>query len=140
MRVTSKSVRIGASPDTVWRALTEPALVKAWQFGSDLDTDWTPGSSIRFHSEWDGVLYEQWGTVIEFDPPRSLRYSLFAPRPDLEDLPENRFVMTYAVEPLLDGSVVTFTHQDPRPGAEVDGEADGETPVLEALRQVAEGL
>lgn len=30
----------------VWAALTKPVLVKRWQYGSDLLTDWRVGSDI----------------------------------------------------------------------------------------------
>jgi len=47
-----------------------------------------------FHAEWNGQRFEQWGRVIAFNPRVSLKYSLFAPRPDLTDSPENYFFMT----------------------------------------------
>ena len=56
-------VIIQAPARNVWAALTEPALVKQWRYGSDLSTDWRAGSDIRFHSEWEGQIYEQWGKV-----------------------------------------------------------------------------
>jgi uncharacterized protein YndB with AHSA1/START domain len=74
-------ITIQAPAMNVWQALTDPTLVKRWQYGSDLVTDWQPGHGIRFHSEWQGQVYEQWGTVLEFAPHRRIRYSLFAPRP-----------------------------------------------------------
>jgi len=37
------------------------------------------------------------GTVLEFTPYTSLRYSLFAPRPGMEDKPENYFTMSYSL-------------------------------------------
>jgi hypothetical protein len=40
---------------------------------------------------------EQWGTVLEFTPTQKLSYSLFAPRPGLEDKPENYFEMIYSL-------------------------------------------
>jgi uncharacterized protein YndB with AHSA1/START domain len=78
-------VNINAPLQKVWDALTKPELVKQWQYGSKLITDWKPGSSIRFVTEWDGKVFEQWGTVVEVIPMKSIQYSLFAPRPGLED-------------------------------------------------------
>ena len=119
---------VAASPAAVWETLTTPALVKRWQYGSDLVTDWAVGGPIRFTLQWDGGLFEQWGTVLEFDRPRQLSYSLFAPRPDLVDVPENYFTMTYQLTPLDDGGTrVSITQHDPRPGAggaEADGDAE----------------
>jgi hypothetical protein len=55
------------------------------------------GSPIRFTSEWEGKTFEQWGIVLDVEFPSCLSYSLFAPRPDLEDKPENYFAMTYTL-------------------------------------------
>src|SRR5216683_1166293 len=46
------TVVIKAPVQKVWDALTMPEFVKQWQYGSDLITDWKPGSDIRFRTEW----------------------------------------------------------------------------------------
>lgn len=95
MPVNISTITINASAEKVWNTLTDPALVKQWQYGSDVVTDWQPGSDIRFRTEWDGKIFEQWGKVLEVIPNEQIRYSLFAPRPGLEDKPENYFIMNY---------------------------------------------
>src|SRR5665213_2541010 len=139
MRVSVSKVSVNAAKGTIWKVVTEPVYVQQWQYGSVLDTDWSIGGPIRFTTEWDGQTFEQWGSVLSFDAPSKLSYSLFAPRPDLEDRPENYFTMTYE---LTDGdgvTVLTITQEDPRPSdTPDDDEADDENPVLIALRGVAE--
>ena len=54
-------VTIKATAANVWATLPEPELVKQWQYGSELFTDWRVGSEIRFRSQWQGQIYEQWG-------------------------------------------------------------------------------
>lgn len=44
---------IKATPQKVWEALTKPELVKLWQYGSDLQTTWELGTSIRFVTKWE---------------------------------------------------------------------------------------
>ena len=39
-RTTLSTVTLHASINAVWNAVTDPVLVKQWQFGSDLITDW----------------------------------------------------------------------------------------------------
>lgn len=127
----------------VWSALTVPAYVKQWQYGSDLETDWSVGSPIRFITEWDGGRFEQWGEVLLVDTPHELQYSLYSPRPGLEDKPENRFTMIYSLAADSSGTTVTIIQEDPRPappGAGAEDETDGESPVLTALKSVAESL
>jgi len=143
--LSTSRVVIAAPAATVWAVLTEPRYVAQWQYGSVLETDWQVGSTIRFTAEWDGTTFAQWGTVLFVDAPHELRYSLFAPRPGLEDVPENYFTMTYTLRTDAGSTVVTITQDDPRPptGDAVDGEAeadDAENPVLQSLKALAESL
>ncbi|HTJ52388.1 MAG TPA: SRPBCC domain-containing protein, partial [Cyclobacteriaceae bacterium] len=57
-------ITVKASVQKVWDTLTKPELVKKWQYGSDMITDWKVGSPIRFRTEWDGKVFEQWGEVL----------------------------------------------------------------------------
>src|SRR3954465_13584428 len=95
MKTSDSVVPILAPARKVWSALTLPELVKQWQYGSDLLTTWEPGTPIMFRNEWNGLSFEQKGTVLEFIPKSRLKYSLFCNRPDLQDIPEHHFLMTY---------------------------------------------
>jgi uncharacterized protein YndB with AHSA1/START domain len=61
-------------PDVVWRALTEPAELKAW-FPTDIITDrWEVGATLEFPFRNDeGPTMT--GTVLECDEPRRLAYT-----------------------------------------------------------------
>lgn len=138
MATNISRLTINASKEKVWHALTNPDKVKAWQFGSDLITDWKVGNEIRFKSEWNGQIFEQWGTVVEFDPYEKLKYTLFAPRPDLEDKPENYFEMEYKLINNKNGTELTITQEDNRPGAKQEPEQGEENPVLKVLKDLIE--
>lgn len=134
------TININASAQKVWGALTKPGLVKQWQYGSDLLTDWKVGNEIRFRSEWEGKIFEQWGKILEVEPFELIKYSLFAPRPDLEDKPENYFVMTYLLTAENGRTKLQIIKEDHRPGAvqeEPQGEAD---PMLNSLKTLVESL
>ena len=75
MKTSDSVVKIRASKSKVWRALTVPDLVKQWQYGADLLTTWEPGAAITFRNEWNGQVFEQKGTVLEFIPASRLKYS-----------------------------------------------------------------
>jgi uncharacterized protein YndB with AHSA1/START domain len=140
MRVSTSTITITAPREFVWSAVTEPEHVRRWQYNSDLTTDWIVGHPIRFSAEWQGQTFAQWGTVLEVDAPNRLRYSLFAPRPGLEDRPENYFTMTYELTDIDGGTQVTFIHEDPREIDGIENNVDEEDPVLMALRDVAEAI
>ena len=75
----------------------KPEFVKLWQYGSDLLTTWEVGSEIKFRTEWEDKVYEQRGKFLEVRLNEIVKYSLFAPRPNLEDKPENYFIMSYVL-------------------------------------------
>jgi len=141
MSTSTSGILINAPIERVWDTVTRPELVKQWQYGSDLLTDWSIGGKIAFHSEWESNVYEQWGTVLEFKPCQSLRYSLFAPRPGLEDRPENYFTMSYILSGEGEGTLLTIERNDNRPDAEENQEADADgQAVLSMLKQLAESM
>ena len=129
---------INAAKEKVWEALTEPEKVKVWQYGSVLITDWNVGSEIRFKSEWEGHIFEQWGTVLEFESNQKLKYNLFAPRPDLEDKPENYFEMEYKLTEKDNGIELLIIQEDNRPDAKQELEQGEENPVLKLLKELIE--
>lgn len=146
VRVTTSQIRIAATRSRVWAVVTEPALVRQWQYGSELETDWTVGSPIRFTAEWQGATLEQWGTVLEAEAPERLAYSLFAPAPGRVETPENTVTMRYLLEAVEDGTLLTIVQEDPRivpadGGGDVSAgapEEEGESSVLGALKALAE--
>jgi uncharacterized protein YndB with AHSA1/START domain len=144
MRTSISKVTINAAPEAVWAALTVPAYVARWQYGSVLETEWRVGSPLRFTTEWEGQIFEQWGTVLSFDEPTRLHYSLFAPRPGLADAPENYFMMTYELSREGDATTVTITQDDPRVSDDAESgdedDDDESNPVLLALKDVAESM
>lgn len=129
---------INASRQKVWDALTKAELVKRWQYGSDLLTSWEIGSDIKFRTEWEDKVFEQWGKVLAFKPATFVQYSLFAPRPGLEDKPENYFTMSYVLTD-EDGQIkLEIIQEDNRPNAVQEAPQGEENPVLKALKELAE--
>ncbi|WP_028778748.1 SRPBCC domain-containing protein [Shimazuella kribbensis] len=138
MATNTSKIRINAPKEKVWSALTKPELVKEWQYGSDLITDWQVGSDIRFRNEWEGTIFEQWGKVLEVEPFDRLSYNLFAPRPDLEDRPENYFIMNYILTEKDDYTLLTIEQLDNRPETDLQESDDNESPILTALKNLVE--
>ena len=138
MATNISEIVLNAPVEKVWNALTQPELVKKWQYGSDLITDWKIGSEIRFRNEWEGQIFEQWGKVLEVVPNQQIKYSLFFPRPELEDKPENYFIMSYILSEENQKTKLEIIQEDHRPGAVQEEPQGEENPILQALKNLIE--
>jgi len=139
MKTSDSIVKIIAPARKVWLALTVPDLVKQWQYGSDLLTTWQVGTPIVFRNEWNGQVFEQKGNVLEFLPESRLKYSLFFPRPDVEDVPEHYFFMTYELTESEGVTSLLVRQEDPRPSQPDESPAGDEGPdVLSSLKELVE--
>ncbi|NOU20016.1 MAG: SRPBCC domain-containing protein [Bacteroidales bacterium] len=138
MATNISRIAINASVHKVWDTLTNPEKVKLWQFGSDLITTWEVGGSIEFVTEWEGQIFRQGGKIIDIRQNELIKYSLFAPRPDLEDKPENYFVMSYVLTSDNAQTKLEIIQEDNRPNAVQEEPQGEENPVLKMLKDVAE--
>ena len=138
MATNISTLKINSSKQKVWETLTKPDLVKLWQYGSELITTWETGSPIRFKTEWQGKVFEQWGKVLKVSPYDSIEYSLFAPRPDLEDKPENYFTMSYTLTSENGQTKLEIVQEDNRPNAVQEKPQGEENPILQSLKKIAE--
>jgi uncharacterized protein YndB with AHSA1/START domain len=139
MNTTTSQITINAPAKDVWAALTEPELVKQWQYGSDLITDWNVGSPIKFHSEFGDQVFDQWGNVLTFEPYERIAYSLFAHRSGLEDKQENYFTMEYLLTETGGQTTLAIKQEDPRAQATANSdEDDSGNAVLEGLKKLIE--
>jgi len=78
----------------VWSALTDPAKIKQYMFGTNVVSDFKQGSPITWKGEWEGKPYEDKGEILRIEPQRLLQYSHFSPMSGLPDTPENYHTVT----------------------------------------------
>jgi uncharacterized protein YndB with AHSA1/START domain len=100
---------INAPVSKVWDALTNPEVVKQYFFGTNLVTDWQVGNPIFFRGEWDGVAYEDKGTVLAFE--HYLCYNYWSSFSGTEDISENYANIKYIVKAVDGGTQVTVTQE-----------------------------
>ncbi len=74
----SESVIVNADAKKVWEALTNPAIIKDYLFGTETVTDWKVGSTIIFQGEYDGHKYKDEGVILENKPLELLSYSYWS--------------------------------------------------------------
>lgn len=138
MATNISRITLNASIQKVWNAITRPEQVKLWQYNSDLITNWEIGSSIEFVTKWEGQIFKQWGRVLEIQQNELIKYSLFAPRPDLEDKPENYFVISYILTEENGQTKLEIIQDDNRPGAVQEKPQGDENPILKSLKEIVE--
>jgi uncharacterized protein YndB with AHSA1/START domain len=115
--IAKKSVTIQARPEQVWDALTNPALIKEYFFGTEAISDWKVGSSLVFKGIWEGKPYEDHGTILALDKGKFLKYNYWSSFSGTEDKAENYAIITYTLTPDKSRTVLTIT-QDNCPTAE----------------------
>jgi uncharacterized protein YndB with AHSA1/START domain len=136
--VATASTDIDAAPDVVWRVLTSPEEVKKYMFGTTVESDWTPGSSIVWRGEYEGKPYEDKGEVIACEPQRRLEVTHFSPLSGQDDLPENYHRLTYALEPVDVGTRLVLTQDGNGSQDEADHAQANWEQMLAGLKRVAE--
>jgi DNA-binding transcriptional ArsR family regulator/uncharacterized protein YndB with AHSA1/START domain len=69
-------VYIASDPATIWKALTDGDLTVQYYYGTRVESDWRPGSSLRYLAE-DGTVVAD-GEVIAADAPGRLEITFHA--------------------------------------------------------------
>ena len=137
--VAKKRITVNAPPDVVWRALTDPAMVRQYMHGTNLQTDWTVGSPITWKGEWQGKAYEDRGTVVAVEPKKLLKVTHWSPMGGSEDKPENYHTVTYELTEHGQETILTL-EQDNNPSQEAANTMAEQNwgPVLDGLKAAAE--
>ena len=95
--VIENSATIHAPPSDVWRALTDPDLMKQWiaepVMRIEITTDWKFGSPIIVKGHHNNVDFENKGTILQFEPHSILRYSHLSSISRLPDRAQNYTIL-----------------------------------------------
>lgn len=123
--------------ERVWAALTDPAIVKQYFFGSELVTSWAVGEPVYFQGEWEGKPYRDKGVVLEYEANKRLAFSYLSNWSGKEDLPENYLWVCYEVQPHGEGTELTIyqTNYDEERSKHSEGNW---TAVIEEMRKLLE--
>ena len=137
--IATAETEITASPARVWSALTDPAQIKRYMFGSEVETDWEPGGTIVWKGEYQGRAYQDKGRVVEVEPERRLVVTHFSPLSGQDDVPENYHTLTYVLEPRGGGTHVSLSQDNNASEEEAAHSRDNWTAMLSGLKSVIEG-
>lgn len=108
-------VYIRTTPERLWDAITDPETRAKYQFGANVESDWSTGSNWQLvHPEADGVLAE--GENLVVDPPHRLVQTMDVMwSEDASQAGTSR--VTWKIEPIGDSCRLTVVHDQLRDDA-----------------------
>jgi uncharacterized protein YndB with AHSA1/START domain len=136
--VARHSVLIKAPLEKVWKALTDPDLIRQYLFGTEAISDWNKGSPVRYRGVWQGRSYEDKGMVLRAVPGKLLETTFWSSLSGLADAPENYKKVTYELTPQDGGTVLTVTQDNNATEEERSHSEKNWRTVLEGLKRVVE--
>ena len=123
IHVIENSVTIDAPPFEVWRALTDPDLMKQWMAEPEMRLriipDWKVGSPIIVKGHHNNVDFENKGTVLQFEANSILRYSHLSSVSELPDKAENYTVIEFRLARTEDDSTSLTVRTSNFPGESI---------------------
>ncbi|MEO8882800.1 MAG: SRPBCC domain-containing protein [Devosia sp.] len=131
------STEIAASPAQVWKALTDPKLIKSYMMGATVETDWEVGHPITWSGDYQGNAYVDKGEVKAFEPQKRLSVTHWSPLSKLPDTPDNYHTLTYDLLPAGKATNVTLTQQN-LTGVSAEQARKNWQPMLDGLKRTAE--
>jgi len=106
-----KTILINSAALTVWKTLTEPALMKQWmgdaEMEIDIQTTWQVNSPIVI-SGFHHLKFENKGTVLQFEPGQALKYNFLSSISRLPDIPENYTIIGFTLSPADNQTALTL--------------------------------
>jgi uncharacterized protein YndB with AHSA1/START domain len=116
------TVYISASPERIWKALTDGVETEKYYYGTRVGSEWNKGSRIVYEYP-DGSIAAD-GEVLEVDPPRRLEMTFHA-RWDPKLEAEGPVRQVWEIEPNGPSSKLTVTTVGLRAGSRMATEFSG---------------
>ncbi|MFJ4207450.1 SRPBCC domain-containing protein [Paenarthrobacter sp. NPDC089675] len=132
------SIRVAAPRAAVWNALTDPAVIKQYFLGTNVETTWKVGDSITYSGEYNGHAYRDSGTILEFEPMILVKTTHYSPTTGLPDVPENHHTVEYRLADDDGGTRVTIVQGNNKSSEEVEQSTATWQLVLKNLKEFLE--
>jgi uncharacterized protein YndB with AHSA1/START domain len=143
---------VRTTPEELWRALTDPAVLRRYFENTGPDSDWQVGSPVRWAMAPGAEFRDAGQVVLESEPGRRLAYTWHNYEPEIAEMfgwsPEKLAELRrekiskvlFELEPTGDYVVaLKLTHDDFAPGSEMlKGVRDGWPMILSNLKTLLE--
>jgi uncharacterized protein YndB with AHSA1/START domain len=136
--VAKAEIDVTAPASEVWKALTDPSTIAKYFFGSQVQTDWRPGSPIVWKGEYEGNRYEDRGEILEVEENRLLRMTHFSPTTGLADKPENYHTLTYKLDERGGSTHISLSQDNNASEAEAERATANWIAMLKGLKKTVE--
>ena len=136
--VAQAAVTIDAPAARVWDALTQPALIKQYLFGTEVTTDWRVGSPITYEGIWEGKAYKDKGTILQVEPGRLVVSTFWSALSGLPAVPENYQTVRYELATEGNGTRLTVTQDNNATQEDADHSAQNWRMALGGMKKVIE--
>lgn len=114
------SLFMSVSPDAAWSALTDPAKVRQYMFGAQVESSGVVGGPISYRYEWEDKVFFDRGTITALEPPRLLAMTVARDTDSGHTVPDGYNTLTFEVRLESDGCRV-FVRQGNNPTQELAG-------------------
>jgi uncharacterized protein YndB with AHSA1/START domain len=106
--VVEQTLRIAASPETVWRYWTDPERMTAW-WGAAAELDPRPGGACVVEMGGEGPVMQ--GEYLELVPHERIVFSFgWLPTEGLHDIPPGSTRVEVTLTPDGDGTILALRH------------------------------
>lgn len=131
-------IALRAPQPKVWTALTDPAWIEQWMFGTQTESDWKVGSPITFSGTWEGKAYKDQGIIQEIAPEKLLYYTFWSPLSGTENTPENYTHIVYELTSEKDTTILSIRQNTFTNEAELEHWEKNWQLVMDKLKEVVE--
>ena len=129
---------VHAPATAVWKALTDPAMIKEYFFGVDTVGEWKEGSTIIYSGDWQGKKFQGKGKVLQVEDEKLLRHSYWSDMSRQPDKPEFYHIITYQLKPAGDHTKLTLTEENLASEEMKDKSAELWEMILDNLKKLLE--
>lgn len=112
--IIKEEVLFKATMEQVWELIINPEMTKQYMFGCEVLSDWKVGSPVYWKGKTEDnkeVVYVK-GEVLEYQEGIKVTTTTFDPNSGMKDIPNNYVNLTYQLEKVEEGTLLTIIQGD----------------------------